>query len=545
MSGFDNDVVYAKNADFTQADNQNVSEANGLATNGQLWIGSTALNAGGTHINVGTLTSPDGSIAIGYSSPNVTLQTNPAFDLHAPRFIVSNTDLTHGANYSTISSAITAAVALGGHQTVYIQSGTYTEDIFLKNGINLAALDYLGGSDGGTTILGKLMDNGVVVNATLTNLSLRTNSDYILDLINASSTVVLSGCYIDASNNTAINAGVGTNVFLYNCLGDLTTTGISFWTGAGSIQVYNSTFTNSGLSLAASTLSGSLNFENSMINSTLATSGIGLISMNNSVVSTSEINIVGVTTAGTNYAKIHNSRISTGTASSLSVGTGTFVDLYNTIIDSSNVDAITGAGTLNYSGVVFSNSSSTINVTTQNPKALTVFQGGTGLTSTTANQILYSSATNVIAGLPVVSSGVLVTDASGVPSINATVTAWTPTISFGGASVGITYSAQQGGYYQLGKVFFFDFYVNLSNKGTSTGTVLISGLPAISPATTSIFALSADSLTYTGQVNGRIPSGTSDISLDMWTSGGSRTDLADTAFANTTYIQMSGQVLLP
>lgn len=72
MSGFENDVVYAKNADFTQADNQAASEANGLFTNGQLWIGSTVLNAGSTHINVGVLTSPDSSITFGYSSPNIT-----------------------------------------------------------------------------------------------------------------------------------------------------------------------------------------------------------------------------------------------------------------------------------------------------------------------------------------------------------------------------------------------------------------------------------------------------------------------------------------
>ncbi len=73
MSGFDNDIVFAKNADFTQADNQNVLEANGLATNGQLWIGTTAVNAGGTHINVGTITSPLGTLSVGYSSPNITL----------------------------------------------------------------------------------------------------------------------------------------------------------------------------------------------------------------------------------------------------------------------------------------------------------------------------------------------------------------------------------------------------------------------------------------------------------------------------------------
>lgn len=78
MSGFDNDIVFAKNGDFTSADNQSVSESNGLVTNGQLWIGSTALNAGSTHINVGTLTSPGATILIGYSSPNITLAINSA-----------------------------------------------------------------------------------------------------------------------------------------------------------------------------------------------------------------------------------------------------------------------------------------------------------------------------------------------------------------------------------------------------------------------------------------------------------------------------------
>jgi hypothetical protein len=73
MSGFENDVLYAKNADFTVADNQNVSESNGLVTNGKFWIGSTATNVGGTHINVGGITSS--SLDVNFSSPNITIET--------------------------------------------------------------------------------------------------------------------------------------------------------------------------------------------------------------------------------------------------------------------------------------------------------------------------------------------------------------------------------------------------------------------------------------------------------------------------------------
>jgi len=106
MSGFDNDVVFAKNADFSQSDNQNVSESNGLATNGQLWIGSTATNAGGTHISVGSLTSPGGTITIGYSSPNITLEASASVPT---TFTANSGSATPSSNNLNIFGAITTA----------------------------------------------------------------------------------------------------------------------------------------------------------------------------------------------------------------------------------------------------------------------------------------------------------------------------------------------------------------------------------------------------------------------------------------------------
>lgn len=49
-------------------------------------------------------------------------------------------------------------------------------------------------------------------------------------------------------------------------------------------------------------------------------------------------------------------------------------------------------------------------------------KGGTGLSSTTINQLLYSSSNNVIAGLATANSAMLVTNSSGVPSMTATMT---------------------------------------------------------------------------------------------------------------------------
>ncbi len=49
-----------------------------------------------------------------------------------------------------------------------------------------------------------------------------------------------------------------------------------------------------------------------------------------------------------------------------------------------------------------------------------VTHGGTGLASTTANQLLYSSGTSVIAGLATGNNSTLITSAGGVPSISTT-----------------------------------------------------------------------------------------------------------------------------
>lgn len=64
--------------------------------------------------------------------------------------------------------------------------------------------------------------------------------------------------------------------------------------------------------------------------------------------------------------------------------------------------------------------------------ALPVTSGGTGLASTTANQLLYSSATSTIAGLATANNGILVTSSGGVPSISNTVGAGLtmPSITF-------------------------------------------------------------------------------------------------------------------
>lgn len=124
MGGFNNDLVFAKNADFTTANNLSPAESNGLATNGQLWIGTTAVNAGSTHINVGTLTSPDSSITIGYSSPNITLTSGGAVATLYQEQVGSATPIAGVLNVigSIVAAGTNPLRTLGGGNTVNVQT---------------------------------------------------------------------------------------------------------------------------------------------------------------------------------------------------------------------------------------------------------------------------------------------------------------------------------------------------------------------------------------------------------------------------------------
>lgn len=54
---------------------------------------------------------------------------------------------------------------------------------------------------------------------------------------------------------------------------------------------------------------------------------------------------------------------------------------------------------------------------------------------------------------------------------------WTPALKFGGAAVGMTYSAQSGYYWRMGGLVYVEGLIVLSALGSSTGAATITGLP--------------------------------------------------------------------
>ena len=275
------------------------------------------------------------------------------------RFIVNPT--AGLGNYTTIQAAITAASA---GDTIFIMPAVYTENLTLKNGVNLAGYNNFGGSGQRTQIVGKLIDNGGAVNCSITNLSLKTNSDYAISLT-GSGTVVVAECRVDGSNNTLFSCTGTANINCYNSYLNLATTGIAIYTGSSGYRFQNCELANAGGSTTASSTSGSVTIMASSVGVPIATSSTAILNIYNSTIATSDTNTIAITTAGTGTATINNTFIDSGSASAISIGTGTTVSVGQIEVKSSNTNAITGAGTLTGGNIVFVGTSSLINTTTQ------------------------------------------------------------------------------------------------------------------------------------------------------------------------------------
>ncbi len=122
---------------------------------------------------------------------------------------------------------------------------------------------------------------------------------------------------------------------------------------------------------------------------------------------------------------------------------------------------------------------------------------------------------------------------------------FTPTVSFGGASVGITYASNVGTFVGIGNLVYVDMYVQLSNKGSSTGNVSVS-LPIVSSNTSqsvsSNFIASAITLPgTTTMMTAQFAKNSASFGIFGWRAGGSEiTILTNANFANNSSFNFSG-----
>jgi hypothetical protein len=392
-------VMHADNASFDGTKRGAV-----LDTDGQLWIGSGV----SPRVKKGSITSPDGSVTIGYSSPNITLaagatvatiyqadvgSATPAANIlnvfsvgeasttgsgntlgvKAPRVakFVVDPNVNNGTN-QTIQSAIDAATS---GDTIFIRPGTYTENLTLKAGVNLCAFE-CDPKTPNVTISGTctFTQAGTVA---LSGLRLQTNGSFALAVTGSAASIVrVVECYINCTNNTGISftsSSSSAEIWLQYCETDLTATGIALFSKSspGALRFFYVTCGNSGGSTTANTISagGFFPFACSISNPTTTSGATAVISGGFNQFATNAQNVTALTCGSTSASGhgIFNSEIFSGSASAVSIGAGAIASLDMAGINSTNTNVLTGAGTLNFGQIIFNGSSSGVNVTTQTP----------------------------------------------------------------------------------------------------------------------------------------------------------------------------------
>lgn len=221
-------------------------------------------------------------------------------------------------------------------------------------------------------------------------------------------------------------------------------------------------------------------------------------------------------------------------------------------------DAATGNALLS-GGVGVAPSWGKISLTTHVTGTLPVANGGTGTTTATgtAGSVVLSVGPTITGTFT--ATGLIDISGAGAGQIkfpatqNASADAntlddyeegtWTPTLTFGGGSTGITYTSRIGNYVKIGKTIFIQGAIRLSNKGSSTGSALISGLPFMALAGTdqdSVATIRGNNFAVTTitQLMSTIGQGTTTITPERYATG-SNTELADTDFTNSTVMMFT------
>jgi hypothetical protein len=379
------------------------------------------------------LTSSDSSLTItgGVNSLDFTANFPVTDDLHWPKYIVGDT--SNGANYSTFASAVAAAPS---GETIGVQPGTYFEDFSIGKTLNFIGL---GNVAHGIWLTGKITTTSAEgISITFSNMLFLNLTDYSFSLVGNNGSLSCYECSF--GGHTTVNAsGLNTTLTCVDCE--------STWGSGSSLSdsaalpktLIRCQFSGGDPLLVSSTLSAK---HTTM--SAITTSGSGTFNL-----FCCETGIL--TTAGSGTSTAINCNITGGTSSAISVGSGTTVIAFNNCIQSTNTNAITGAGTIQYSNLIFSGSSSGMNTTTQ-----TAFTQGTGsLKFFTASGTTGTSSSNT---MTVYEDGT-----------------WTPTLN--GAVPGTTtYSAQLGYYTRIGSLVYLSGIITIS-AATGTGNAQIGGIP--------------------------------------------------------------------
>lgn len=322
-------------------------------------------------------------------------------DLHVARYIVG--DVTKGANYASIPLAYAAAIAAGGNQTVFVQPGNYNiGTMAIASNIGVTAFD-CDGVIPNVIVNGKMTANFTGVCA-FSGLYFINESDNILEITGSGSCQIR---FIDSwieVGGTAFGISNTNNscaVTFETCQGDISGTSAYFDFTAGGVNINNSFFFNGQESSTPNNFTtSSIGIESSVFNSPISKTGLGGLSLLATSMICLNDTCITIGDAVNSDLVIYNCHIDSNNATAITIGTGNILTIANSSVGSSATDAISGTGTLRYSPIAFTKSSSSVNVSAEQPIRFgpsispimpdafgTVYYDGTILTTTPAGII--------------------------------------------------------------------------------------------------------------------------------------------------------------
>jgi hypothetical protein len=297
------------------------------------------------------------------SSPGTnSITINP---MSPARWIVdaSGTNGTH----TTIASALTSARS--GDTIVILPKlggAVYTENLSLKNGINLTAL-------GNDSLTPNVVINGQLTmpsagTCTISGISLQTNGAPFLSLTVASTTVNFNECNFNVTGgSTGMSLSSSAAANCYRCTGNVTA-GFSLFQSSSSQGVVFRWCTMDGITTTASNASaGTFYAFYSNFTIPITTSGTASFLMIDVAITTTFQNVTSFVHGGSGAdASATRCSFSGGSSVALTIGAGASMQALNCVVGSTSGTAIDGAGTLYYTPFHYTSFSS-INITTATP----------------------------------------------------------------------------------------------------------------------------------------------------------------------------------
>lgn len=430
----------------------------------------------------------------------MTAQTNDN-RYSVANWIVDTNGLSTGASHTTITAAIASASA---NQTICVRPGTYTEDFTVDK-----SLKFTTGQNGlhaGSVIVVGTVTQTATASSSFDGFQFNTNSATIISMTDTNVSVLqFVNCQFVLSDGDCVTVDNANATIIFDlCQFNKTADTLDLYNAtacAGIAFNYCQAFSSSasGVSLVSA---GQINLRHSNFShENFVTSDTGTMIIEFCELGNGNDQIC-LTTAGTGSTnRIVGCSFASGTAASISVGSGTTVSIRGLVVESTNAAPVTGAGTVNYGPIGFSNTGDTVDTTTQNARNMVAggiaFDGGTDFLS------FFEEGT------------------------------WTPTIIGSSTAGTATYVSQTGWYKRINDLLFYSFRISY-NTGTGTGNLRIGGLPYASHATSfgerGNFCADAgltSILAGTDQVSTGPVASSTQIEVNRWTYG--------TAFASVAY----------